>query len=136
MKQNCLHKKKGAPTRPRCTTRVVPFPCQSPSFPYTSPTKPSKSPSFPSTSPDEHHPNPKSFFQILSIPVPSISTGLKSETQVKKEKVHSSSAARCGGTWDLDPANFFLRDFFHGFFFSWICFFWGLVLADWSLPLP
>ena len=25
--------------------------------------------------------------------------------------VHSSSAARCGRTWDLDPVNFFLRDF-------------------------
>ena len=56
--------------------------------------------------------------------VPSISTGLKSETQVKKEKVHSSSSARCGGTWDLDPVNFFLR-----YFFYWI-FFWG---GDWSL---
>ena len=22
------------------------------------------------------------------------------------------SAARCGGTWDLDPVDFFLRDFF------------------------
>ena len=27
------------------------------------------------------------------------------------------SAARCGGTWDLDPVNFFLRDFFIGFVF-------------------
>ena len=82
-------------------------------------------------SPDEHHPNPEPFFQILSSPVPSISTGLKSETQVKKAKVHSSSASRCGGTWDLDPVEFFLRDFFIGFFFLG-----GLVLADWSPPLP
>ena len=104
---------------PRCTTGVVPFPCQTPSFPYTNPTKPSQSPSFPSTRPDEHHPNPKPYFQILSIPVPSISTGLKSETQVKKAKVHSSSASRCGGTWDLDPVEFFLRDF--------------SLLGDWSL---
>ena len=37
--------------------------------------------------------------------------------------------ARCGGPWDLDPVNFFLRDFFIGFFF----------FGDWSLrtcPLP
>ena len=64
MKQICLHKKKGAPTRPRCTTGVVPFPSQSPSFPYTSPTKPSQSPSFPFSSTDEHPPNPKPTFQI------------------------------------------------------------------------
>jgi len=70
------------------------------------------------------------FFQILSTPVPSISMGLKSETQVKKEKVHSPSEARCGGTWDLDPVDFFLRDFFVGFFFLG-----GLVLADWPAPL-
>ena len=31
--------------------------------------------------------------------------------------VHSSSAVRCGGTWDLDPVNFFLRDFFSLNFF-------------------
>ena len=95
-------------------------------LPYTSPTKPSQSPSFPSTSPDEHHPHPKPFFQILSIPVPSISTGLKSETQVKKAKVHRSSSSRCGGTWELDPVEFFLRDFFLLDFF----FLGGLVLAD------
>ena len=71
------------------------------------------------------------FFQILSTPVPSISMGLKSETQVKKEKVHSSSTARCGGTWDLDPVDFFLRDFFYWIFF----FVGGLVFADWPSPL-
>jgi len=70
LKQNCLHKKKGAPTRPRCTTRVVPFPCQSPAFHYTSLTRPNQSPSFPSTSPDEHHPNPKPFFQTSLFPFP------------------------------------------------------------------
>ena len=31
--------------------------------------------------------------------------------------VNSSSAARRGETWDLDPDNFFLRDFFLDFFF-------------------
>ena len=36
--------------------------------------------------------------------------------------VNSSSAARRGETWDLDPDNFFLRDFFLDFFFG-----------DWSL---
>ena len=106
-----VHYQRGTLIESRPCWQVVPFPCQSPSFLFTSPTKSSQSPSFPSTSPDEHHPNCKPFFQILSIPVPSISTGLKSETQVKKEKVHSSSAARCGGTWDLDPVDFFLRDF-------------------------
>ena len=110
---------------------MVPFPCQSPSFPYTNPTKPSQSPSFPSTRPDEHHPNPKHFFQILSIPFPSISTGLKSETQVKKEKVHSSTAARCGGTWDLAPVDFFLRDFF-----CWIFFFGGIGPCGLAPPPP
>ena len=109
----------------KATNGAVPFPCQSPSLLYTSPTKPSQSPFFPCTSPDDHLPNPKPFFQILSIPVPSISTGLKSETQVKKEKVHSSSASRCGRTWDLDPVEFFPRDFFLLLDF----FFWG----DWSL---
>ena len=52
-------------------------------------------------------------------PTQRLSMGLKSETQVL---VHSSSAARCGGTWDLDPVNFFLRDFF----FLGFLFFWGI----------
>ena len=56
-------------------------------------------------------------------------TNLKSETQVEKEKVHSSSAARCGGTWDLDPVDFFLRDFFY-----WIFFVWGI--GPCRLPHP
>ena len=30
--------------------------------------------------------------------------------------------ARCGGTWDLHPVDFFLRDFFY----YWICFFLGI----------
>jgi len=36
-----------------------------------------------------------------------------------------------GGTWDLDPDDFLLRGFFLDFLFKW-----GLVLADWSPPLP
>ena len=107
---------------------MVPFPCQSPSFPYTSPTQPSQSPSFPSTSPDEHHPNPKPFFEILSIP--SISTGLKSETQVKKEKVHSSSAARCGELGTSTQSISSSGIFFIGFFF------WGIGPCGLAPPPP
>ena len=55
--------------------------------------------------------------------------GLKSETQVKKEKVHSSSAARCGGTWDLDR-----RLLPPGFF--WIFFFGGIGPCGLALPPP
>jgi hypothetical protein len=49
------------------TNGAVPFPCQSPSLLYTSPTKPSQSPFFPCTSPDDHLPNPKPFFQTRSL---------------------------------------------------------------------
>jgi len=47
----------------------------------------------------------------------------------KKRK--SLSAARCGGTWDLDPVDLIPSGFFY-----WIFFFWGLVLAGWSPPFP
>ena len=39
--------------------------------------------------------------------------------------------ARCGGTWDLDPVDFFLRDFFIGFFF-----FWGIGPCGLTPPPP
>jgi len=41
----------------------------------------------------------------------------KPKTKRDPSLVHSSSAARRGGTWDLDPVNFFLRDFFFLDFF-------------------
>ena len=47
---------------------MVPFPSQSPSFPYTSPAKPSQTHSFPPTNPDEHHPTPETFFQSSLFP--------------------------------------------------------------------
>ena len=57
----------GYPLPQPTTNGAVPFPCQSPSLLYTSPTKPSQSPFFPCTSPDDHLPNPKPFFQTRSL---------------------------------------------------------------------
>ena len=55
--------------------------------------------------------------------------GSESETRVSSF-VHSSSAARLGETCDLDPDNFFLRDFF-----SWI-FFLGIGPCGPVIPSP
>jgi len=85
----------------KATNGAVPFPCQSPSLLYTSPTTPSQSPFFPRTSPDDHLPNPKPFFQTCSL-------DLHGSEVSDPSLVQSLSAARCGGTWDLDPVDFFL----------------------------
>ena len=84
-----VHYQRGTLVQSRPCWQVVPFPSQSPSFPYTSPAKPSQSHSFPPTSPDEHHPTPPSYSSnlppILSIPVLLISPTYSPVRKVVKQ---------------------------------------------------
>ena len=63
-----VHYQRGTLVESRPCWQVVPFPSQSPSFPYSSPAKPSQSHSFPPACPDEHHPTPETFLQSSLFP--------------------------------------------------------------------
>ena len=52
-----------------------------------------------------------------------VSSESKTRRRYGKSEWTKRESSRRGGTWDLDPVDFFLRDFFVGFF----------VFRDWSL---